>query len=157
MLAPGNRAPRGSSRLVRHSATTPDALSGAAGRVRRDNDTNFGLAGHRRAASLALAAALDALVHVAHLLAAVSTCLADFCTRFAVVGVVITVSAHEIDAGGAGRCTIEHELDVLLLDVCTALGKAVVGQHIVEGGVAFLAVFQAVLLGDSLASHLIFL
>lgn len=106
---------------------------------------------------MARAATLDALVHVAHLFATVSTCLADFRTRFAVMSVVIAVSAHEVDAGGAGRRTIEHELDVLLLDVCTALGKAVVCQHFVEGGLAFLAVFQAVLHRGGLAFHLFFL
>jgi hypothetical protein len=69
---------------------------------------------------LTFAAALDALVHVADILATVRACFADFCAGFAVVGMVITVATHEVDARGTGGDTVEHHLDVILADVVAA-------------------------------------
>lgn len=45
---------------------------------------------------------------------------------------MVAVAAHKVDAGGAGRSAIEHQLDVGLLDVGTALAKTVARQHVVE-------------------------
>tara|TARA_R110002049_G_scaffold288534_1_gene471091 strand:+ start:1606 stop:1818 length:213 start_codon:yes stop_codon:yes gene_type:complete len=66
---------------------------------------------------LAFAAALDAHVHVADLLATVCTRFADFGAGAAVKCVVVAVAAHEVDAGGTGRNLVEHLLDLRLLDV----------------------------------------
>ena len=69
---------------------------------------------------MAFTAALDAFVHVANLFATVSTGVADRCTGFAVVVVVITVAAHEVDAGRTSADAVEHQLDVILADVVAA-------------------------------------
>ncbi|WP_207310420.1 hypothetical protein [Rubripirellula amarantea] len=71
---------------------------------------------------MAFTAALDTLVHVADFLATVRACFADFCAGFAVVGVVIAVAAHEVDAGCTGGDAVEHQLDVILADVVAAFG-----------------------------------
>jgi hypothetical protein len=68
------------------------------------------------------ATAFDALIHVADLLATVRACLADFCAGFAVVGVVIAVATHEVDAGRTSGDAVEHQLDVILADVVAAFG-----------------------------------
>lgn len=66
---------------------------------------------------MAFAAALDALVHVADLLAAVRTGLADRCAGVAIVRVVIAVAGHEVDTGVARGDAVEHQLDVSLFDM----------------------------------------
>lgn len=71
---------------------------------------------------MAFAAALDALVHVADFLATVRTGFADFCAGFAIVGMMIAVATHEVDAGGTSGDAVEHQLDVILADVVAAFG-----------------------------------
>ncbi len=111
------------------------------------------LAGHRRAAFLAFPAAFDALVHVANFLATVGAGLADCCTGFAVVGVVVAVAAHEADAGIARGDAVEHQFDVRLFDVVTAFGQACGRQHVAEHRLTFLAVLDAVLFGCGGGCH----
>ena len=71
---------------------------------------------------MTFAAALDAFVHVADLLATIRACFADFCASFAVVGMVIAVAAHEVHAGGTSGDAVEHQLDVGLLNMIAAFG-----------------------------------
>lgn len=108
---------------------------------------------HRRAAFVALAAALDAFVHVADLIAAASTCLADFGAGSAIQRVVFAVATHEVDAGSASRDTVEHQFDVRLLDVVTSFGKAMTGQHVGTGGLTFLAILKAFFHGCGCGTH----
>ena len=66
---------------------------------------------------------------------------------------MVAVAAHEVNAGGAGRSTIKHQLDVDLFDMGTALNEAVARQHLIERRLTCLAVFQAVLHGSCLGCH----
>lgn len=54
---------------------------------------------------------------------------------------MVAVAAHEVNAGGAGRSTIKHQLDVDLFDMGTALNEAVARQHLIERRLTCLAVF----------------
>lgn len=67
--------------------------------------------------------------------------------------VVIAVAAHEVDAGCAGRDTVEHLFDVRLLDVVATFGEAVAGQYASTGRLAFLAVFDAFFHGCGCGIH----
>jgi len=102
---------------------------------------------------VALAAALDAFVHVADLFATVRTGLADCCTCFAVVRAIVAVAGHEVDAGVARGDTVEHQFDVGLLDMIAALRETMTGQHIGARSLAFLAILDAVLLGCGCSTH----
>lgn len=102
---------------------------------------------------MAFAAALDALIHTANLFATIRACLADLCASFAVKSVMVAVATHEVDAGTARGDTVEHQLDVFLLDVITALAQAMARQHVGTNGLALLAVVQAVLHGGCLGCH----
>ena len=66
---------------------------------------------------------------------------------------VITISAHEIDAGGTGSHTVEHQLDMRLLDVIATLREAGRSQRFAQLCLAFLAVVDAVLFGNGCMGH----
>lgn len=108
---------------------------------------------HRDTTLFAFAATLDAFVHAADLLATVRARLADFRARFAVVGVVVAVAAHESDARVARGDAVEHQFDVFLLNVVATFGEARRGQHIADDGLALLAVLDAFLFGCSCGTH----
>ena len=101
-VRPGKKAP-----VNGHGVFSLNARSGWSGPLAGHGQTNFST----------LAATLDALVHVANLLATVRAGLADFCAGLAVMRMVITISAHEIDARRAGSNAVEHQLDMLLVNV----------------------------------------
>jgi hypothetical protein len=111
------------------------------------------LAGHRRATVVAFAAALDAPVHVANLLAAFSASFADLCACVAVVLVKVAVTAHEVDAGVTCGDAIEHQFDVILLNVLASFFQTHAGQHVVENGLAFLAILNAILFRCGCGTH----
>ena len=102
---------------------------------------------------MAFAAALDALVHVANLLAAFSASFADLCAGVAVVLVEVAVTAHEVDAGVTCGDTVEHQFDVILLNVFASFFQTNAGQHVVENGLAFLAILNAILFRCGCGSH----
>ena len=102
---------------------------------------------------MALAAALDALVHVADLFATVCTRFADFGPGTAIQRMVVAVAAHEVDAGSTCRDAVELQFDVRLLNVIAALGQTMVGQYVGTGHLAFFEVLKAFFHGCVCGSH----
>lgn len=76
---------------------------------------------HRRAAFVALAAALEAQVHVTNLLVAtVRACLADCCGCFADMGVIVAVAGHEIDPDVASGYAFNHPCNGFHVEIIAA-------------------------------------
>lgn len=114
----------------------------------RPNVEQLRLRSHGCATFFALAAALHAIIHPANFFAAVTACLADFRASLAVAHVKIAVPAHEVDAGGTRSHAVEHQLDVILLDMGATLLQTRTGQHGCQSGLTFLTVGEAILFRD---------
>ncbi len=66
---------------------------------------------------------------------------------------VVTVAAHEVDAGRTGRDAVDHQLDMRLFDMVAAFRKAVAGQRVGTGRLTFLAFLQAFLHDCGCGTH----
>lgn len=66
---------------------------------------------------------------------------------------IVAVTAHEIDACGARRYTVEHQLNVRMLGMFATLQQTVAGQHVSAGDLTLLAILNALLHGCSCAVH----
>lgn len=111
------------------------------------------LSRHRRTTLLTLAAAFDALVHIADAFTTVRTGFANFCARFAVVLVEFAVAAHESNTGIARGDAVQHQLDVTLSQMIAAFSQAGCCQHVTDHRLTFLTAVDAVLFREVRGRH----
>lgn len=112
---------------------------------------------HRAAGLGASAARLNAVVHITNGFARLRAIFADVGALGANVRVVRRAAQHEIGADGANLRAVEHQTKMVGSDVFSAHFQAVGRGHAQTGGVARLAVLDALLhLGGHWVVHDVF-
>ncbi len=115
---------------------------------------SFGeLRGHRAAGFGTGSAGFDAFVHAANFLTTVCTGPADFSTGFAIQGVVVGISRHEVNTCGTSGNAIEHQFDVLLPCVVPSFFQAVFAERLGTGYLTLVAILDTGLVGSCCLGH----